>query len=53
MTTHTDSGPRAQVLGLMTHEPEPEEMAAMAAGYGCEVDFEATGPLMERHRLSF
>ena len=42
-----------KVLGLMTHEPEPEEMAAMAAGYGCEVDFEATGPLMEQHGLSF
>ena len=37
----------------MTHEPEPDEMAGIAARYGCDVDFEATGPLMERHSLTF
>ena len=42
-----------KVLGLMTHEPEPDEMAGLAAAYGCEVDFAATGPLIERHGLSF
>lgn len=42
-----------RVLGLMTSEPEPEEMAGLARDYGCDVDFERTGPLMERHGLSF
>ncbi len=31
----------------------PEKMAEIAARYGCEADFEATGPLMERHGLVF
>lgn len=42
-----------KVLDLMTHEPEPGEMVDLAASYGCDVDLEATGPLMERHGLSF
>ncbi|MGZ8718415.1 MAG: cupin domain-containing protein, partial [Aeromicrobium sp.] len=40
-------------LGLMTSEPEPDTVATLAANYGCEVDFERTGPLMERHGLGF
>lgn len=40
-------------LGLMTSEPEPETIAALAANYGCDADFERTGPLMERHGLAF
>lgn len=34
-------------------EPAPDALAAMAAAYGCDVDFEATGPVVERHRLTF
>lgn len=30
-----------------------EAMAAIAARYGCEVDFEATMPIIERHGLAF
>lgn len=40
-------------LGTMSREPEPAEMTALATRYGCEVDFEATGPLIQRHSLSF
>lgn len=42
-----------RTLGLMTSEPEPAELAALAANYGCDVDFERTLPLMERHGLTF
>lgn len=42
-----------RALGLMTSEPEPETIAALAADYGCDADFERTFPLMERHGLSF
>lgn len=31
----------------------PEQMAEIGARYGVEVDFEGTGPIIERHRLSF
>lgn len=41
-----------RTLGLLTSEPELETMATMAADYGCDVDFERTGPLMERHGLT-
>lgn len=34
-------------------EPEPEELAEMAAKYGCDIDFPATFPVVERHRLAF
>lgn len=37
----------------LTAEPAPEELAAMAAKYGCELDFPATFPVVERHGLSF
>lgn len=33
--------------------PEPEILAAMAAEYGAELDFEATIPIVERHSLVF
>ena len=36
-----------------TGEYDPDMLPAMAAEYGCEVDFEATMPLVERHRLVF
>lgn len=42
-----------RTLGLMTSEPEPEELAALAGNYGCDVDMDRTGPLMERHGLTF
>jgi quercetin dioxygenase-like cupin family protein len=40
-------------LGRLTGAPEPEALAAMAARYGCELDFDATFPIIERHRLKF
>jgi quercetin dioxygenase-like cupin family protein len=33
--------------------PEPQRLAALAARYGCELDFEATFPLVKRHGLVF
>jgi mannose-6-phosphate isomerase-like protein (cupin superfamily) len=38
-------------LGLMDEFPDPDRLAAMAAGYRCDIDFEATMPIVERHRL--
>ncbi len=40
-------------FATLTAEPSPEELAEMAARYGCDLDFEATGPVMERHGLTF
>ena len=40
-------------LGTLDTEPDPETMAALAAGYGAEVDFERTMPIIERHGLNF
>ena len=34
-------------------EYDPETLPALAAEYGCEVDFEATMPLVQRHQLLF
>lgn len=33
--------------------PDPEPLVAMAAEHGAELDFVATMPLVERHRLAF
>ena len=33
-------------------EPQPEQLAEMAAKFGCDIDFPATFPVVERHRLS-
>ncbi len=33
-------------------EPEPEQLAELAAAYGCDIDFPATFPVLERHGLS-
>ncbi len=33
--------------------PSPEHLAEMAAPYRCEADFEATFPIVERHKLAF
>ena len=40
-------------LGRLAGEQEPEALAAMAARYGCDLDFDATLPLIERHGLRF
>lgn len=40
-------------FAALTAEPSPEELAEMAARYGCDLDFPATGPVMERHGLTF
>lgn len=40
-------------LGDNDGEIDPAEVAAAAAGYGCELDFDATMPLVEKHRLQF
>ncbi|GAC1611586.1 MAG: hypothetical protein NVS3B26_25940 [Mycobacteriales bacterium] len=34
-------------------EPQPEQLAEMAAKYGCDIDLPATLPIVERHGLSF
>ena len=39
-------------FATLTGEPAPEQLAEMAAKYGCEIDFPATGPVVERHGLS-
>ncbi|MGI8876677.1 MAG: cupin domain-containing protein [Egibacteraceae bacterium] len=33
--------------------PDPETLMPMAACYGCELDFERTFPIIERHGLKF
>jgi mannose-6-phosphate isomerase-like protein (cupin superfamily) len=46
-----------EALFLKLAEPggeyDPETLPALAAQYGCEVDFEATMPIAERHQLIF
>lgn len=40
-------------IAAMGEEINPEAMAEIAAHYGVEVDFDGTGPIVERHQLSF
>ena len=40
-------------MGELQGAPSPEELAEMAAGYACDLDFERTGALVERHGLVF
>lgn len=40
-------------MARLTTEPDPEALASMAARYGCDLDFEATFPVIERHGLRF
>ena len=40
-------------FGDLTEEPDPQVLADMAAAYHCDVDFEATGPIVARHGLVF
>ena len=36
-----------------TEPPEPQVLADMAARYHCDLDFDATGPIVARHGLVF
>ena len=40
-------------LGEPGGDYDPETLPALAAIYGCDVDFERTMPIIERHRLLF
>lgn len=40
-------------FSALAEPPTPEVLAALAAEYGCELDFEKTFPLAERHGLVF
>jgi hypothetical protein len=40
-------------LGEPGGDYDPETLPALAASYGCEVDFERTMPIVERHGLVF
>jgi quercetin dioxygenase-like cupin family protein len=40
-------------FGGKTAAPDPDQLAAIAARYGCDLDFPATGPVVERHGLRF
>ena len=40
-------------LATLTAEPSPEQLAEMGARHGCDLDFPATFPVMERHGLFF
>jgi mannose-6-phosphate isomerase-like protein (cupin superfamily) len=42
-----------RMLGAPGGEYDPETLPALAARYGCEVDFEGTMPIVDRHRLVF
>jgi hypothetical protein len=38
-------------LGALGGEFDPAALPALAARYGCQVDFEGTGPILQRHGL--
>ena len=40
-------------FGAMGDEYDPATLPALAARYGCEVDFEATSTIVEQHGLTF
>jgi mannose-6-phosphate isomerase-like protein (cupin superfamily) len=40
-------------LGEPGEEYDPQTLPALAAEYGCDVDFERTMPLIQRHGLTF
>jgi quercetin dioxygenase-like cupin family protein len=48
-----DAPARIFTLGAMPSFPDPEALAALAAEYGGQVDFERTLPIIERHGLVF
>jgi hypothetical protein len=42
-----------KVLGKAGDKYDPEELPALAASYGCDVDFEGTAKVAERLGLKF
>jgi hypothetical protein len=44
---------RSDKLAEPGGEYDPDTLPALAASYGCGVDFGATMPIAERHRLIF
>jgi hypothetical protein len=44
---------RSDKLAEPGGEYDPDTLPALAASYGCDVDFGATMPIAERHRLIF
>ena len=40
-------------LGAPGVELDPATLPALAARYGCQVDFQATAPILQRHGLRF
>ena len=40
-------------FGQLTGQPDPKTLAGMAAEYHCDLDFEATFPIIEGHALAF
>jgi hypothetical protein len=40
-------------FGDFTAPPDPQTLAGMAAKYGCDLDFDATFPIVQRHGLVF
>jgi mannose-6-phosphate isomerase-like protein (cupin superfamily) len=40
-------------LGAPGGEFDPATLPALAARYGCQIDFEGTGPILQRHGLRF
>jgi quercetin dioxygenase-like cupin family protein len=40
-------------LAELTEEPTPESLTALLAPYQCDADMDATGPIIERHGLTF
>ena len=42
-----------RALGRLTGPPDPAALAELAGRYGCDLDFPATGPVVERHGLVF
>ena len=48
-----DGGQAGGRFALVQHLFEPSALAARAAQYGCDLDFDATFPIVERHGLAF
>ncbi len=42
-----------ELFRQLGEELDPATLPAQAAGYGCEVDFDLTVPIVERHGLAF
>ena len=40
-------------FGSMAEAPSPDSLAKMAGEYHCDLDFPATFPIIERHKLDF